>query len=52
MIDVLIAIKRAFAVEYLGLSLTVECPSLSLGVVDMLKSCKDYLSDLSYITDC
>jgi hypothetical protein len=52
MVDVLIAMKRAFAVECLGLSLAVECPGLSLGVVDMLKSCSDYLSDLSLVTDC
>lgn len=43
MIDILVAIKRMFA---------VECPRLSLAVVDMLKSCKDYLSDLSLVTDC
>ncbi len=35
MVDVLVAMKRALAVEY---------PGLILAVVDMLKSCSDYLS--------
>jgi hypothetical protein len=43
MVDVLVAMKGALAVECLG---------LSLAVVDMLKSCSDYLSDLSLVTDC
>lgn len=43
MVDVLVAMKRALAVECLG---------LSLAVVDMLKSCSDYLSGLSLVTDC
>jgi hypothetical protein len=42
MVNVLVIMKRAF---------TVECPGLSLAVVDMLKSCSDYLSDLSLVTD-
>jgi hypothetical protein len=52
MVDVLVAMKRAFAVECPNLSLAVECPGLSLAVVDMLKSCSDYLSDLSLVMDC
>lgn len=43
MVDVLAAMKRALA---------VECPGLSLAVVDMLKSCSDYLSGLSLVTGC
>jgi hypothetical protein len=52
MVNVLVAMKRAFAVECLSLSLAVECPGLSLEVVNMLKSCKDYLGNLFYVTDC
>lgn len=43
LVDVLVAMKRVLAVECLG---------LSLAVVGMLKSCRDYLSDLSLVTDC